>query len=530
MIKIKFLGATKTVTGSCFVIECDSGNYMIDCGMLQGKDEKLFPNLPYDPSKISAVLLTHAHIDHCGRLPLLVKNGYKGKIHATQATCELCNIMLVDSAYIQMRDAETESRKNARLNKPPVEALYDIDDAEATIPLFVGHSYNQIFKLNDSVEVCFTDAGHLLGSSSINIYITENNETKCFLFSGDIGNINQPIIKDPQNVHCAEYVIMESTYGSREHTNILPTINEIANIIDRTFARGGNLIIPSFAVGRSQELLYFIREIQEKGLVKSHPNFKIYLDSPLAVEATKIFTEFNKGYYDENASKVINEGKELFNFKNLSFIKETEDSKMLNELKEPKIIISSSGMCEAGRIRHHLKHNLWKKEATILFVGYQAIGTLGRMLLDGAKSVKLFGEKVNVNAEVISIEGLSGHADCNGLHEWVRKLPNKAKRIFLVHGEEDSINGLTASLNQLFGYECLVPDYGDEYDIATDKLEHTINLRLKKTGKKNEQSTKMSYNELQNYIEKLTTISSTLPKAVKRRMERELEKLIEKYS
>ncbi|MDD6344612.1 MAG: MBL fold metallo-hydrolase, partial [Oscillospiraceae bacterium] len=399
-MKITFIGATHEVTGSCSYIDACGKRFLVDFGMEQG--ENCFENvqIPVSPSNIDFVLLTHAHIDHSGLLPLLYAGGFNGEIHATVATSHLCDVMLRDSAHIQEFEAEWRNRKGKRKGDEEYIPLYTMDDAIGAISLFVPHEYEKESEISEGIKVKFIDAGHLLGSSSIEITLTENNISRKIVFSGDIGNINQPLIRDPHYISSADYVVMESTYGNRNHE--LPTdyVTSLTEILQKTFDRGGSVIIPSFAVGRTQEMLYFIRQIKADNLVKNHDNFPVYVDSPLAIEATNIFINNRESCYDEEALSFVRKGINPIGFEGLITAVSSDDSRAINDDTRPKVIISASGMCEAGRIKHHLKHNLWKKENTILFVGYQASNTLGRSLIDGARKVKLFGETVQVNAEI----------------------------------------------------------------------------------------------------------------------------------
>lgn len=468
-MKLKFLGADRQVTGSCHQIEVNGVKCLIDCGLQQGSDELNDNALPFDPKGIDYVILTHAHIDHSGRLPLMVKNGFTGKIIATGATCDLVSIMLKDSAKIQEFEAEWKKRKGKRAGDGNSEPLYDMEDAEKTLKLLVPCKYGDVVQVADGIQAEFIDAGHLLGSASIRLTCLEGGVTKTVVFSGDIGNKNQPIIRDPQYFYAADYVLMESTYGDRLHDETPYRLEELANIFDQTFRQGGNVVIPSFAVGRTQELLYHIREIKEKQLVKSIPDFPVYVDSPLAFEATHIYERDMTGYVDEETIAVLNRGFKPLHFSNLNLCHTTQESIALNQDEHPKVIISSSGMCEAGRIRHHLKHNLWRKECAIVFVGYQANGTLGRMLLDGIKQVKLFGELIAVKASMHNFAGLSAHADKNGLLEWIGKYKIKPQKVFVVHGEEQTCLAFTDTLQSL-GFKALTANFEMGYDLIADAL------------------------------------------------------------
>ena len=434
-MKLSFYGADQCVTGSCHCLEVGGKHILIDCGLQQGRDEIDNASLPFHPGQIDYVLVTHAHIDHSGRIPLLIKQGFQGRILTTRLTADLLDIMLQDSAHIQESDAEYKNRKNQRAGRPMEEPLYTVEDAMRVREFMDTCEYGQQIHICDGVDAVFIDAGHLLGSASIRLTLTEGGETRTIVFSGDIGNVDQPIIRNPQFFTGADYVVMESTYGDRNHTEVWSYTDELAQIIDETLGRGGNVVIPAFAVGRTQELLYFMREIKERELVRSLPNFMVCVDSPLAAEATRIFSGDLHGYLDEEALEVVRKG-HLFDVSNLVLTQTSEESKALNMDRQPKVIISASGMCDAGRIRHHLKHNLWREECAIVFVGYQGEGTLGRHLLEGAKQVRLFGEEIAVNASIYNFQGLSSHADRDHLLQWIDQVKDPApQQIFVVHGD-----------------------------------------------------------------------------------------------
>ena len=468
-MRLLFCGADKEVTGSAHLLEVNGKKILIDCGMQQGGDVKDNQAFPFDAREIDYVLLTHAHIDHSGRLPLLVKEGFRGEIHTTGQTGKLISIMLLDSAHIQENDAKWENQKGKRAGRTLVEPLYTTQDAQQTLELVVTHPYQERIFLTQGVEVRFVDAGHLLGSASIEVLAEEGGVRKKIVFSGDIGNRNQPIIRDPQYIREADYVVMESTYGNRVHENCEDYTAALAEIIEKTLNQGGNVVIPSFAVGRTQELLYFIREIKERGLVASIPNFPVYVDSPLSSEATKIYSGDLTGYLDDETIQVIQRGANPLLFPDLHLCDSVEQSKQLNSDGVPKVIISSSGMCEAGRIRHHLKHNLWRPESSIVFVGFQAGGTLGRMLIDGVKKVKLFGEEIVVNAGIYNFRALSAHADLPGLTQWINAFEQRPSQIFVVHGEQESCASFTKMLNEL-GFHAYAPNFQAEYDLADNYL------------------------------------------------------------
>ncbi len=464
-MKLSFYGADQCVTGSCHCLEVGGKRILVDCGLQQGRDEVSNAEFPFAAGSVDYVLVTHAHIDHSGRIPMLIKQGFQGRILTTRLTADLLDIMLLDSAHIQEQDAEWKNRKAERSGAPRVEPLYTIEDAARVREFMTTCEYHEQVTLCPGVTVEFVDAGHLLGSASILVTATEGGVTKKLVFSGDIGNINQPIIRDPTPISGADYVVMESTYGDRNHTEVWSYTDDLARMIDKTLARGGNVIIPSFAVGRTQELLYFIREIKDAGMVKSNPDFPVYIDSPLAKKATTIFTGNLRGYLDEDALALVQDGTHMFTFTNLRMTETSEESKALNMDPVPKVIISASGMCDAGRIRHHLKHNLWRKECTVVFVGYQGEGTLGRALLEGAKSVKMFGEEIAVNAEIENFHGLSSHADRDHLLEWISnfKAP-KPQHVFVVHGDREVAPFFAQSIQNL-GFEAHAPQYTEVYDL-----------------------------------------------------------------
>lgn len=469
-MKIKFCGAAKMVTGSCHLIEYANKKLLVDCGMRQGQDTKTElgeDSFPFDAASVDAVLLTHAHIDHSGLLPLLVKKGFSGDIITTEATSQLCTIMLPDSANIQEYDAQLENKKRQRAGKKLIEPLYTMQDVNNTLKLIKGVKYDETVKLSDEVTVRFKDAGHLLGSASVEIWITEEGVTKTLAFSGDIGRAERPIICDPKFIEQADYVIMESTYGDRNHEAGTNDEKEaqLASVLRAAIARGGNIVIPSFAIGRTQELLYYIKRFIANNTVKGLEKIPVYVDSPLGIEATRVYERSADGYYDEEAMELRREGSP-FDFETVNFTRTADESKLINVTPGQKIIIASSGMCDAGRIRHHLKHNLYQKNATVIFAGYQAVGTLGRLLVDGAEKVKLFGEEIRVNAVIEHLSVFSGHAGRNELVDWVSAITPKPDRVFLVHGEEEALDMLAGAIRSL-GYNVTVPNLLDEV-VLTD--------------------------------------------------------------
>ena len=471
-MQITFLGATHEVTGSCTYVEAAGKHFLVDCGMEQGPNYYENQELPISPSEVDFVLLTHAHIDHSGNLPLLYAKGFRGNIYATDATKDLCDIMLKDSAHIQMFEAEWRNRKGKRSGKEEFIPLYTMDDALGAISRLVGCTYQEEIYLAEGIRVRFADAGHLLGSSSIEIWLTEEDTEKKIVFSGDIGNVDQPLINNPQYIGMADYAVIESTYGDRSHGQVTDYVPNLAKVIQEAFDKGGNLVIPSFAVGRTQEMLYFIRQIKEQQLVTGHGDFSVYLDSPLAVEATNIFRQHYRDCYDEEARRIIESGINPISFSGLKLSVDSASSKAINFDEEPKIIISASGMCDAGRIKHHLKHNLWRRDSTILFVGYQARGTLGRALIEGAKTVKLFGEEIMVQAQIKVLPGVSGHADDQGLMKWASSFKVKPQKVFVNHGDDQSCETLAQRLRDELHYDTMAPFSGTVYDLSNNLCIH----------------------------------------------------------
>ena len=459
-MKLTFLGAAKMVTGSSYLLEVGSQKILIDCGMFQGSKAITAHNsreFLYDPTAIDCVLLTHAHIDHSGLLPKLCKAGFKGLIYATKVTHELCGIMLPDSAHIQEFDAEIANRKGKRAGKKLVEPLYTIDDAHACLTHFSPVDYDTIVNLSSSVKVSYRDAGHILGSAMLEVWVTEDGKTTKFLFSGDLGQPNQPLIKDPTFIDEADYIIVESTYGNRLHEEY-DKEEKLASIINASVARGGNIIIPSFAVGRTQTMLYYLHNLLKSGRI---PDMPVIIDSPLAISATDIFMHNNQDY-DAEAMEMLNKDHDNpLRMPQLRFTKTAEESRALNDLDKPAIIISASGMCDAGRIRHHLKHNLWRSEASVLFIGYQAQGSLGRRLVEGAKKVKVLGEEIIVKATIYNLDGFSAHADQQQLLTWLSYFKTKAANIFLVHGESEASEVFAQLIKEKMAVSTYIPSFGD---------------------------------------------------------------------
>ena len=509
-MKITFLGAAHQVTGSCTMIEWKPGKYfLVDYGMEQGDNDLEQSPLPVAPSMIDYVFLTHAHIDHSGMIPLLVKNGFRGIIYSTSETISLCHIMLSDSAHIQETDAAYETKKNQRIGGNPVEPLYTLQDVENAMKLFQPCEYGKITMVDEGLTVWFNDAGHLLGSSFIEFFIEDNGVSRKLVCSGDVGNTNQPIIRDPQPVSDADYLLIESTYGTRSHEKAKEPLPILADVLRETFRRGGTVIIPSFAVGRTQELLYFFREIKQDHLLPEFEDFPVYVDSPMANEATAVFLQCSMECLDEDTLKVMSSGENPIWFEGLNTIVTADESKALNTDDHPKVIIASGGMCDGGRIRHHLKHRLWDAKNTVLFVGYQAAGTLGRIIYDGAKHVKILGEEIDVNADIRLLSGVSGHADQEGLISWVSGIKNKPLHVFVNHGDDESCTGFAETVKNEFSLNADAPYSGSVFDMRSDEWIRITDPILKKrpvsTGKKSAAKANKAapYTELQNAVDLL---------------------------
>jgi len=469
-MKIMFYGAAREVTGSCHCVEVEGKKILIDCGLQQGVDNGVGQSFPFHPGEIDSVVITHAHIDHSGRLPLLVKQGFSGNIYATEATCRLLEIMLRDSAHIQELEVSWRTRKQRRAGDESAQPLYTMADAEAVFPMLVPCQYEKTVKINNSTEIRFTDAGHLLGSAYVEMWIKEDGQKKKIVFSGDIGTPNQPLIRDPGYIDEADFVVMESTYGDRSHVDKFDTVGELAEVIEKTLKKGGNVICPAFAVGRTQDLLYHIREIKERGLVPSNPDFPVYLDSPLATAATRIYSGDVLQYIDDETLKLLESGIDPLSFDGLRFVETSEESKKLNDDWTPKVIISSSGMCEAGRIRHHLKHNLWRHECAVVFSGFQAHGTLGRILVEEvAAAVTLFGEEIAIQCKIYNFRSMSAHADREGLLKWIGAFKTKPEKVFVVHGEREICRNFRARLIGE-GFQAVAPKYASIYDLQSGEM------------------------------------------------------------
>jgi metallo-beta-lactamase family protein len=463
MARIEFVGGARTVTGSCYIIKDDDFTIMVDCGMFQGKNpirDRNTLRLIYAPAQIDALLLTHAHIDHSGLIPKLVKEGFTEKIYATKATVDLCRIMLPDSAHIQEMDTEWINKRNRRLGRELIEPLYTVKDAEEATQNFVPVNYNEIIEITPRVKVRFQDAGHILGSSIIEMWIENKGEIKKVVFSGDLGQKNQAIINDPQIIEEADILLIESTYGNRLHKGQEDTFEEFKNIILESYNNKGNIIIPAFAVERTQEIIFTLAKLVKDGRIPSIP---VYIDSPLAISATEIFRN-NAQFFDKETRDILLSGDSPLDFPNLHFTKTTEESKKLEEVKGA-IIISASGMCTAGRIKYHLQNNLYKPESSIIFVGFQAEGTTGRRIVDGASRVRLYGEDVVVNAKIHTLGGFSAHADKKGLIDWLGHIKNPKLKVFVVHGEEATSLSFADEIRNTFGFDVHVPVWGENINL-----------------------------------------------------------------
>ena len=492
-MKITFLGATRTVTGSNYLIEAAGKKFLVDCGMWQGKaelEEENYQEFEFDPKEIDFMLLTHAHIDHSGRIPKLYKEGYRNKIYAHKATCDLCALMLPDSGHIQEQESEWKNRKRIRKGEEPREPLYTAEEALRCLEIFEPVKYDEIIDITPEIHARFNDAGHMLGSSIIELWVEENGKRIKTVFTGDLGNNDIPLLNEPTMIEDTDFLVMESTYGSRLHIRNDNKAEDFLNIVAETLDNGGTVVIPSFAVGRTQEILYEIDKLKDirkdeefRKKYKTLMRTPVYVDSPLAISATEVFKE-NMDLFDEETQKEISKGENPLEFPGLKFTRTADESKALNEDSTPSIIISASGMCEVGRIKHHLKHNLWNPKSTILFVGYQAPGTLGYNIVNGAKTVKIFGEEIAVNARIEYIEGYSGHADQEGLMNFIYSFIQKPKHIFLVHGEEESQEVLKSKIDEETNLPVTIANFGETYDLEevatlTHKIERKIPVTLK---------------------------------------------------
>lgn len=532
MMFLQFVGADHEVTGSCHYLRVRDKNILVDYGMEQGKDIYENQPLPVKAENIQYVFLTHAHIDHSGMLPELYAKGFRGKILCTEATKDLCEVMILDSAHIQMQEAEYRNRKAAKQGiSGRYEPIYTMEEATNVLKLFEAYEYGKVYELCEGVKFRFTDIGHLLGSASIELWLSEHDVEKKIVFSGDIGNKNQPLLRDPIYTKSADYVVMESTYGDRLHEKPkCGYVEQLTDIIRETLLRGGNLVIPSFAVGRTQVLLYFIKQIKEQNLIPEFPSFPVYVDSPMAVRAISIFEDNSDSCYDEEAKALLAKGINPLSFPNLHLSITTEESIAINDEATPKIIISASGMCDAGRIKHHLKHNITNPKSTILFVGYQAEGTLGRRLLEGAQKVKIFGEEITVSASIERMDGMSGHADQKGLLEWIDAFEEKPKMVFVVHGEDSVTDTFADLLVNEHGLKAMAPYSGTQFDLASGEF-----IRIAKGKKIEHAETKPasdSYTKLkiaQKRLEKVIEASRGLTNKDLEKFTKEINDLCRQY-
>ncbi len=519
-MKLIFLGATHEVTGSCALLEACGKQILIDCGMEQGQDTYENCDLPVLPGEIDAICLTHAHMDHSGKIPAMVAKGFTGPIYSTEATHRLCNIMLRDSAHIQEFEAQWRNRKAKRADEPPYVPLYTMADAEQALKQFDAYPYGQEVTIFDGITVRFADAGHLLGSSSIYITVTEGGETRSLLFSGDLGNVDRPLIRDPQPAEYADYVVMESTYGDRLHGERPDYLGQLTAVLQETFDRGGNVVIPAFAIGRTQELLYLLRTIKEERLIRGYEDFPVYVDSPLAVEATRIYSCGMTDYYDAETLELLDKGVNPIVFPNLHLSVTSDESKLINADMTPKVILSASGMCEAGRIRHHLKHNLWRRESAILFVGYQAVGTIGRKLMDGAATVRLFGEDIAVHANIAAMSGISGHADRDMLLGWLKAMGKPPKQVFVNHGDDHVCEVFAEAVEKELGFPAVSPYSGDGYDLVTGACFQKGVIVPAQKGSAGRKRADSLYHKLQDALTRLTRLVENMKGASNKELSR----------
>ncbi len=513
-MKITFLGATKTVTGSNFLVEASGKKFLVDCGMYQGKgtiEEQNYQGFEYNPAEIDFMILTHAHIDHSGRIPKLYKDGFKGPIYAHKATYDLCGLMLPDSGHIQEMESVWKNKKRVRKGEKELNPLYTAQEAIDSLEIFKSVNYDEIIEVDPNIHIRFNDAGHMLGSSVVEIWTKEDGKETKAVFTGDLGNNDIPLLGEPTMIEDADYLIMESTYGSRLHNKNDQKAEVFLDIVSETIDNGGKVIIPSFAVGRTQEILYELNKIKEnttdeKFLREYETLMKVpvYVDSPLAISATEVFKQ-NMELFDEETQERMERGDNPLEFPGLKFTQTAEESMALNQDQSPAIIISASGMCEVGRIKHHLKHNIWNPNNTILFVGYQGVGTLGYNIVNGAETVKIFGEEISVNARIEYIEGYSGHADQEGLMNFIYSFRERPKHIFLVHGEKESQEVLKEKIQEDIGIDVTIPEYGETYELnnqitMTDKIERRISGTLRREVMERLNLIKKEIQEMEEYV------------------------------
>ncbi|MFW5862949.1 MAG: MBL fold metallo-hydrolase RNA specificity domain-containing protein [Spirochaetota bacterium] len=496
-MRIEFVGGARSVTGSSFIVKTDASTVMVDCGMFQGKRElreRNYLDLIYDPPSIDSLLLTHAHIDHSGLIPRLVKKGFDNTIFATKATADLCGIMLPDSAHIQEMDVQWVNRRNKKLGRDPVDPLYTQDDAAQALECFAPVQYGEEVQVQPGIRARFRDAGHILGSAIIELWVEEKGKETKIVFSGDLGQKDQAIIRDPEIVENADILLIESTYGDREHKNKADTREEFKNILLESYNDNGNIVIPAFAVERTQEIIYVLADLFRSGEV---PRVPVYIDSPLAISATEIFRQ-NRECFDEDTARILLSGDSPLDFPELTFTRTADESKRLNREARGSIIISASGMCTAGRIKFHLQNNLYHRESSVVFVGYQAEGTLGRRLVDGAKKVRLYGEDVVVKAKVHTIGGFSAHADRSGLLDWIGNFDNPGMTVFVVHGEENSSMSFSEAIRERYGLVTHVPRWGEIVSLDTMKSQYAPYGNVD------------SFDEIDNEMESLEHMLATL--------------------
>ncbi|MFO7887133.1 MAG: MBL fold metallo-hydrolase [Eubacteriales bacterium] len=521
-MKIKFTGAAGTVTGSCHYIEIEDRKILLDCGLFQGKkevEELNYEDFQFDPAEIDYLFLSHSHIDHSGRIPLLVKKGFKGKIYATKPASDLCTIMLMDSAHIHEVEAEWKTRKALRKGEEEVLPLYNTKDAEESLKYFNPILYNQKVKIDENITLRFKDAGHILGSAIIELWIKENGQEEKLVFTGDLGMKNKPILRNPEIVEDCDYLIIESTYGNRLHEEVEKRTDKLIDILIKTIENQGTVVIPSFAVGRTQDIIYELNKYydgKDNESKKIQKDIPVYIDSPLATKATGIFNK-NPQAFDKEARDYIMKGDNPLFFDKLHFTQSVDESKALNVSTEPKIIISASGMCEAGRIKHHLKHNLWRNNAAVVFVGYQADGTLGQRIKQGEKEVKIFGEEIKIKANIYSIEGFSGHGDRDDLLAWLKEIKTTPKKTFIVHGEDDAREDFAEAIKAEIGIDTIIPKKDEEFKVTLENVEslgHEDERVFFKSlrGIKKEEEKIVEAEKIQNLKEKLKELNELFKK------------------